>query len=148
MQAAQVVSSAAQAIGAVSKGYQRASELKNEALNYERRATGIKLQATQDSTSRYQELDSAMQTIASLRGARNVSFNSPTAQAIDRQVQKQATRGLQVSQLGFAQEADTARMSAKSARKASRFAKVSGWLDATSSIFDTASGLSKMGGKK
>jgi hypothetical protein len=143
-----VAASALEAAGSVSKGYQRASELKSEALNFERRAAGIKLQGQQDSASRYQELDSAMQTIAALRGARNVSFNSPTAMAIDRQVQKQATRGLQISQLGFAQEADTARMSARSARKASRFAKVAGWLEAVPSIMDAGSSMAKMGGKK
>lgn len=143
-----IAGSTLEAVGAVSKGYQRASELKSEALNFERRAAGIKLQGQQDSASRYQELDSALQTIAALRGARNVSFNSPTAMAIDRQVQKQATRGLQISQLGFAQEADTNRMSARSARTASRFAKVAGWMEAIPSMFDAASGASKLGGKK
>jgi hypothetical protein len=144
MKAANVISSATEAAGSIASGYQRASELKSEALNFERRAAGIKLQGQQDSASRYQELDSAMQTIDLLRGARNVSFNSPTAQAVDRQVQKQATRGLQISQLGFAQEADTNRMSARSARTASRFAKVAGWLKAVPSIFDTASGIKSM----
>jgi hypothetical protein len=146
MEQAAIASSLVKAAGSVSKGYQRASELKNEAFNYERRAAGIKLQGQQDSASRYQELDSAMQTIAALRGARNVSFNSPTAMAIDRQVQKQATRGLQISQLGFAQEADTNIMSGRSARKASRFAKVSGWLEAIPSLIDAGGGIAGMAG--
>jgi hypothetical protein len=146
MQEAAIAASLAQAAGSVTKGYQRASELKNEALNYERRAAGIKLQGQQDSTSRYQELDSAMQTIAAIRGARNVSFNSPTAAAVDRALQKQATRGLQISQLGFAQEADTATMSAKSSRRASRFAKTSGWLEAIPKLIEAGGGIAGMAG--
>jgi hypothetical protein len=128
--------SAVKAGSSIMSGYGRASEMKAQARNAEAKARAVKLQGVQDSASRYEELDSAMQTIQALRGARNVGLDSPTAIAIDRQVQRQATEGLLKSQLGFSQEVDAQNRSAAGLRRGSRLAIISGFMDAAPSAFD------------
>ena len=134
--------SVAKGVGSIMSGYSRASEMKQEAANAIARKRAIKLQGVQDSASRYQELDSAMQTIQLLRGARNVGFDSPTAIAVDRQVQRQATEGLLKSQLGFTQEADSQRRSAAALKRGSRLAVLGGYLGAVPSAVDAFGALS------
>ncbi len=133
---------AAKAAGSIMSGYSRSSEMKQEAANAVARGRAVKLQGVQDSASRYDELDSALQTIQLLRGARNVGFDSPTAIAVDRQVQRQATEGLLKSQLGFSQEADSQRRSAVALRRGSRLAVLGGYVGAAGSGFDAFGALS------
>ena len=128
--------SAAKGVGSIMSGYSRASEMKQEAANYEMRASQLGIQRNQDSANLYTELDSAMQTIAALRGARNVGFNSPTAVAVDKAVQKQARAGILSSQAGYIAKQDSARRSAKSLRRGSRMAVAGGWLNSVPSFFD------------
>lgn len=126
----------AKGAGSIMSGYSRASEMKQEAANYEARAAQIGIQRNQDSANRYTELDSAMQTIAALRGARNVGFDSPTAMAIDKAVNKQARAGILSSQAGYIADQDAARRSGKALRRGSRMAVASGWIGSIPSFFD------------
>lgn len=129
-----VAGNAAQAAGSIYGGYSRASEMRAQAAEFERRARAIDLQAKQDSAERYSELDAAMQTVLALRGARNISFDSPTAIAIDKGIQRQSIDGILMSQLGFAQDADSARTSSRNMMKGARRAIISGYIGAVPGV--------------
>lgn len=142
-----VGSSILQGLGSISAGYSRAGELRQEAENQRARARAIALQRVQDSESRYRELDSAMQTIAMLRGARNVGFDSPTAIAADRALARMSTENLLKSQLGFRMEADVANRNAVSLRRGARRAITAGYLNAVPSLLDAAGAMRAPGGR-
>lgn len=144
-----IVGGVLKAGGSIMGGFNRASEMRQEAANARSRANQVRLQGTQDKAQRLSELDTAIQTIAALRGARNVGFNSPSAIAIDRALNRQSTEGLLVSQLGFSTEYDNLQRSARAMNRGARMAILQGFVGAGGDAMNVASMASapKAGGK-
>jgi hypothetical protein len=136
---AMVASSALKAGGSIMSGFSRSSQMKQEAANARMRANQIRLQGKQDKAQRLTEFDSAIQTIAALRGARGVGFDSPSAIAVDRALARQSREGLLVSQLGFSTEYDNLQRSARALKRGARMAVIEGFMGAAGSAFDIAS---------
>jgi hypothetical protein len=141
MTALAVTAAAAKAGSSIYGGYSRAREMREQAAEYERRARAVDLQAKQDSAARYSELDSAMQTVLALRGARNIGFDSPTAIAIDKGIQRQSIEGLLMSQLGFSQDADSARQSGRNMMRGARRSIIAGYMGAVPGATDALGAL-------
>lgn len=131
-----IIGAGLKAGGSILGGFSRASQLRQEAANASARASQIRLQAQQDKAQRVSEFDAAIQTIAALRGARNVGFDSPSAIAVDRALARQSREGLLVSQLGFSTEYDNLQRSARALRRGSRLAVVEGFAGAAGSAAD------------
>lgn len=137
------VAGVAKAGASIYDGYNRASDMRFQASEQERRARAIDLQAKQDAAARYSELDTAMQTIMALRGARGIGFDSPTAIAIDKGVQKQAREGMLMARLGFVQDADSARITGRQLMKGAKRSIISGYIGAAGGAADVFSAFNQ-----
>lgn len=117
-------------------GYNRASELKQQAYDAQIRAEQIKTQQKQDSASRFDELSNALQTITALSASRSIGIDSPTALAFEKGVNKKAIRGMEIANTGYIAEQDSLKRSAKSARKAASNSIIAGYVNAVPSLLD------------
>lgn len=143
---AMVAAVAASAGSKVLGGMAERDALKKEASLMESQARDVDLQAMQRSTARRESLRAAMSTIEARRAASGLSLDSPSAAAIEREMNRQTFRDISIDDASAANQKYALRESAKAKRKGASMAMIQGTLGAISSVASLAGGSGGGGG--
>lgn len=141
-----VAAAGAKAGSSVLGGMAERDALKKEASLMESQARDVDLQAMQRSTARRESLRAAMSTIEARRAAAGLSLDSPSAAAIEREMNRQTFRDISIDDASAANQKHALRESAKAKRKAGKMAMIQGTLGAVSSLGQMAGGFGGGGG--
>lgn len=124
-----------QAIGTIGAGKATKAQAYSEAALAERQAQDVDLQALQTSEARRAELRSAMSTIEARRAAANVGMDTPSGDAIRREIQRQSARAESIDRVGYGNQKTALNTSAvlkrqygKSALTVSKFTAASDFM--------------------
>lgn len=119
-----------ESIGIIGAASAQKKQLNAEARLAERQAQDIDLQALQVSGQRRQALNDSLSTIQALRASSGLDLDSPTAVAIERQVQKDARINENIEQVGFNNQKFAARYGAQIKRAGAKNAMTLGYFNA------------------
>lgn len=139
--AAATVATIASAGSKIMGGMAERDALKKEASLMERQARDVDLQAMQRSTARREALRAAMSSIEARRAASGLSLDSPSAFAIEREMNRQTFRDISIDDASAANQKHALRESAKAKRKGASMAMVQGTLGAVSSLASYGGGF-------
>lgn len=131
----------------IMSGRAQARQAVTEAALAERQAKDVDLQALQMSERRREDFRAAVSAYETQRIARGASLDSPTGQAIERELKRQAVREEGVDRLGYRNQADALRMQAAAGRKGARNAMTASYLSAAGTVWD-AGQKAYSGGKR
>jgi len=120
----------------IMSGRAQARQAVTEAALAERQAKDVDLQALQMSERRREDFRAAVSAYETQRIARGASLDSPTGQAIERELKRQAVREEGVDRLGYRNQADALRMQAAAGRKGARNAMTASYLSAAGTVWD------------
>lgn len=123
-----------QAAGAILGGKAAKAQAYSEADLAERQAQDVDLQALQTSEARADQLRSAMSTIEARRASAGVGLDSPSADAITREIQRQSARAQSIGQVGFNNQTTALRTTALMKRQYGSNALTLGYLNAGASL--------------
>lgn len=132
--AASVLSAGAQIMSgrATARGYA------NEAAQADIQAKGVDLQALQTSERQRENLRAAVAGIEANRAARGLSLDSPSGIAIEKEIRRQAVRDEGVDRLGFMNQSDALRRSARAKRKGASNSIMASYLGAAGTVYQGA----------
>jgi hypothetical protein len=119
-----------QAVGSIFGGKAAKAQAYSEADLAERQAQDVDLQALQTSEARRGELRSALATIEARRAESGLGLDSPSADAIRTEMQRQSARGESIDQVGFGNQRTSLLTSAKMKRAYGSAALTTGYLNA------------------
>lgn len=120
------------------RGQSEKNALRSEAFIAERQAKDVKLQRTQESAMRQEQLRSVLSTIEARRAASGVGSDSPTALAIERAIVRQSHRDQSISRAGAANQIYALMVQAQAKRKAAKQAGQIGMWQAFNDVASTA----------
>jgi hypothetical protein len=139
MAAALPVAAAALSAGStLMAGRETARGFVNEAAQSESQAKGTDLQAIQSSERRREDLRAALSAITAQRAARGLSLDTPTAVAIEREINRQSVRDEGVERLGFMNQSSALRRQAAVKRRNAKGAITASYLSAAGSLMSAA----------
>lgn len=104
-----------------------------------------RIAAAQDETQRRDELNSSLETIQAIRAGRGVGAGSPTENAILTSATDDAESDILTSRLNYLTKADSSRTSAEMAGKKAKTSLLAGYLNAGSTLANTAFKLGTSG---
>ena len=132
--AASVLSAGAQIMSgrATARGYA------NEAAQADVQAKGVDLQALQTSERQRENLRAAVASIEANRAAKGLSLDSPSGIAIEKEIRRQAVRDEGVDRLGFMNQSDALRRSARAKRKGAKNSIMASYLGAAGTVWQGA----------
>jgi urease gamma subunit len=119
-------------------GRETARGFVNEAAQSESQAKGTDLQAIQSSERRREDLRAQLSAITAQRAARGLSLDTPTAVAIEREINRQSVRDEGVERLGFMNQSSALRRQAAVKRKNAKGAITASYLSAAGSLMSAA----------
>lgn len=142
--AASVLSAGAQIMSgrATARGYA------NEAAQADIQAKGVDLQALQTSERQRENLRASVASIEANRAARGLSLDTPTAVAIEKEIRRQSVRDEGVDRLGFMNQSDALRRSARAKRKGASNSIMASYLGAAGTVWEGAQNAAAAGGGK
>lgn len=140
------ISTVASAFSSVMGGRARYSENMTQAMLAESQAKDTDLQALQASERRREDLRSAVAAISAQRAQRGLSLDSPTAQAIEREMRRQSVRDEGVERYGYRNRAAALRMQSGAFRRAAKYGLVQGYLGAVGTVAQGASDIAASSG--
>lgn len=139
--ATMAVAAAASGGSKILGGMAERDALKKEASLMEQQARDVDLQAMQRSTARREALRAAMSSIEARRAASGLSLDSPSAFAIEREVNRQTFRDISIDDASAANQKIALREGAKAKRKGASMAMIQGTLNAISSVASFGGGM-------
>jgi len=132
--AASVLSAGAQIMSgrAAARGYA------NEAAQADIQAKGVDLQALQTSERQRETLRANLAAVFGNRAARGLSLDSPSGIAIEKEIRRQSVRDEGVERLGFQNQSDALRRSARAKRKAASNSIMASWVEGAGTVWQGA----------
>lgn len=140
-----VAGTAASAGSKILGGMAERDAYKKEASLLERQARDVDLQAMQRSTARREQLRAAMAAIEARRAAAGLSLDTPSARAIEAEIQRQTYRDISIDDASAANQKHALREQAKAKRKAASMSMINGVLGGVSSLSSFAGGFGSPG---
>lgn len=139
--AASVLSGASQIMAgrATARGYA------NEAAQANIQAKAVDLQALQTSERQRENLRAAVAGIEANRAAKGLSLDSPTAIAIEKEIRRQSVRDENVDRLGFVNQSDALRRSARAKKKGASNSIMASYLGAAATVWEGAQAAGSAG---
>lgn len=128
-----------QVLGSIQEGNARKAEALAREAELKREAELGKIAADEQQASRLRELGQSIGTIRALTAQRGLAINSPSAQAIQLSVDKDARRDTQRIAFNAGQDASNRRMAAAAARQSGNAAQMAGYIKGATSLFKTVS---------
>ena len=122
----------------IMSGRATAKALKSEAVQYDAQAKSTDLQSVQSSERRREDLMAAFAAIGVSRASRNLSLDSPTGIAIDKEIRRQAQRDEGIERLGYRSQASALRATAAAKRRGGSQANAMGYFNAAGTLIDAA----------
>lgn len=145
------IATVATAASSIMGGRARYSENMTQAMLAESQAKDTDLQAMQASERRREDLRAAVSAFNASRAGRGLSLDSPTAQAIAREMRRQSVRDEGVERYGYRNRSAALRLQSRQFKGAAKMGLVQGYLGAASSVAQgvadiAASGAGSAGG--
>lgn len=97
-----------------------------EQRQYARRGQAIRTAAAQDEANRYDDLESSLETISTIRSGRGLDLDSPTGRAIHDSVSTNALRDIRTSKSNYLMDAAGSDLASALAARKAAFATYSG----------------------
>lgn len=135
----------------IMSGRSQARTLVNQAQQDEITAKGVDLQALQTSERRRENLRAQFASLAANRAARGLSLDTPSAIAVEKEIRRQSVRDENVERLGFVNQSDAYRRSARIRRRGASNAIMASYLSAAGTVWEgaqNAAAAGMPGGKK
>lgn len=129
----------------IMSGRAQSRALKSEAVQIEGQARSSDIQALQSSERRREDLRASLAAYNVQRAQRNLSLDSPTGIAVDRELRRQARRDEGVERLGFQNQSAALRASAAARRRGGSQANMMGYMNAAGTLIDAAANASAAG---
>lgn len=145
-QAGSAIATVASAGASIMGGRARYSENMTQAMLAESQAKDTDLQALQASERRREDLRAAMSAFSASRAGRGLSLDSPTAQAIEREMRRQSVRDEGVERYGYRNRSAALRLQSKSFRRAAKTGLVQGYLNAAGTVAQGVSDIAASSG--
>lgn len=132
--AASVLSAGAQIMSgrATARGYA------NEAAQADIQAKGVDLQALQTSERRREDHRANLAAVFANRAARGLSLDSPSGIAVEKELRRQAVRDEGAERLGFINQSDALRRSARAKRKGASNSIMASYIGAAGTVWEGA----------
>jgi len=107
----------------------------NEAAQYDTQAKGTDLQAMQSSERRREDRRASLAAVFANRAAKNLSLDSPSGMAIEKELRRQSVRDEGVERLGYLNQSDALRRGARAKRKGASSTIMASYLQAGSTLW-------------
>lgn len=133
-----MAASVLQGVSQIMAGRATARGYANEAAQADIQAKGSDLQATQSSERRREDRRAAIAALEADRAAKGLSLDSPTAVAIEREMARQSIRDEGVERLGFMNQSDALRRSARLKRKGASNSIMASYVQAAGTVWEGA----------
>lgn len=143
-----MASSVLSAGASIMSGRAQARGYANEAAQADIQAKGVDLQALQTSERRRENLLASVASIEANRAARGLSLDSPSAIAVEKEIRRQSVRDEGAERLGFMNQSDALRRSARAKRKGASSAIMASYLQAGATVWEGAQNAASAGGGK
>lgn len=129
----------------IMSGRAQARGYANEAAQAEIQAKGVDLQTLQTSERRREDFRASVASIEANRIARGLSLDSPSAIAAEKELRRQAVRDEGAEALGFRNQSDALRRSARAKRRGASNSIMASYMQAGSTLWDGAQGMASAG---
>lgn len=133
-----MASSVLSAGASIMSGRAQARGLANEAAQYDTQAKGTDLQALQSSERRREDLRASFAAITAQRVQKNLSLDTPSGVAIEKELRRQSVRDEGVEKLGYMNQSDALRRGARAKRKGASNTIMASYLQAAGTVWGGA----------